>query len=410
MANSILTISMITREALRVLENNLTFTKGVNRQYDDQFAVKGAKIGSTLNIRKPARYVGRSGPTLSVESQTETYVPLTLDTQRGVDVQFTSADLLLSMDDFSERYLKPAMASISNHIDADGLALQKYIYNSVGTPGVTPATLSTYLDSQALMDEGAAPRDGLRSVVIGTRANATIVNALTTLFNPTSVISEQYERGNMGMAIGSKWSMDQNVGVQTIGAYGTSNPLVDGASQTGASVLTKSWASSAAAVMAIGDIFTMAGVYAVNPQSRASTGQLQQFVVTATPVNDGSGNARIYISPSITTSGQFQTVTASPADAAVIKVYGALPATTSYQNVATPSNLAYHRDAFVLGSADLELPRGVDMAARVSDPHTGLSVRMVRAYDVVNDLFVCRTDVLYGWAVLYPQLACRIQG
>lgn len=402
MANQILTISMITRESLRVLVNNLTFAKGVNRQYDDQFAIKGAKIGSTLNIRKPARYVGRSGPTISIESQTETYVPLTLATQRGVDVQFDSADLHLSMDDFSERYLKPAMANVANFIDADGMALASQVYNSVGTPGTTPSTLQTYLDANALLANNATPQDDMRSVIINPIAESKIVNALTTIFNPAKTISAQYEEGKMGRAIGLKWSMDQNVQTHTSGAF-SGTPLVNGANQSGSSLITDGWGNSIASLLTVGDIFTIAGVLAVNPQSRQSTGQLQQFVVTALASSDGGGNSTLAISPAITASGQFQNVTAVPADNAALTVLGAA-------STASPLNLVHHRDAFVLGSADLPLPGGVDMASRVSDPESGLSVRMIRDYDVVNDLFVTRLDVLYGWACLYPQLACRVAG
>ena len=201
MSNQILTISMITREAMRVLENNLTFTKGVNRNFDDKFGIEGAKIGSTLNIRLPARYVGRSGPVLSVEGQTETYVPLTLSTQFGVDVEFTSADLELSMDDFSERYVKPAMAVVANKIDRDGLLQALNVYQTVGVPGTTPTALSSYLAASAKMKFAAAPEDDMRSIVIDPNAEAGIVNSLTTLFNPSQLISDQYKDGTMGKAI-----------------------------------------------------------------------------------------------------------------------------------------------------------------------------------------------------------------
>ncbi len=404
MSNSILTISMITREAMRVLENNLTFAKGVNRQYDDKFGVAGAKIGSTLNVRLPARYVGRDGPTLSIENQTENYAPLTLDTQSGVDVQFTSADLALSMDDFSKRFLEPAMANVANKIDANGLLQYKKIYQHVGTPGVTPANLTPYLSAQAVLDFAAAPRDGMRSIVMDPNANATLVGALTTLFNPTREISDQYKDGNMGKAIGAKFSMDQNIPSQTIGHWLTASPTVATTSTDGdTTIATQAWGNSAADILNVGDIFTIAAVHSVNPQSRKSTGQLQQFVVTAAMVNDGSGNSTITVSPAIKTSGQGQTVDALPLINAAIVPYGA-------STVVTPQNLCYHRDAFILASADLPLPKGVDLAARVSDPRTGLSVRMVRAYDIVNDMFPCRLDVLYGWATPYPQLACRISG
>ena len=403
MSNSILTISMITREAMRVLENNLTFTKGVNRTFDDKFGIEGAKIGSTLNVRLPARYIGRTGPTLAVEGQVENYVPLTLSTQRGVDVQFTSADLELSMDDFSDRFLKPAMANVANGIDNDGLAQAINIYNSVGTPGTTPSTLLTYLNAGAALDYTGTPRDGLRSVVMNPSAQVSIVNALTTLFNPSKEISDQYEDGTMGKAIGAKWSMDQNVNSYTSGAYGGS-PEVNSTGTSGNTLVTKGWSDTVTNVVNQGDIFTIANVFSVNPQSRASTGQLQQFVVTSTGNNSsGAGACTLTISPALTTSGQSQTINAAPANSAALTFIGAA-------STVSPMNLMYHRDAFAFASADLPLPKGVDMAARVSDKKNGLSVRMVRAYDITNDLFPCRLDVLYGWSTIYPQLACRIQG
>lgn len=398
---------MITREAMRILENNLKFTKGVNRQFDDKFGIEGAKIGSTLNIRLPARYVGRSGPVLSVEGQTETYVPLTLNQQRGVDVEFTSADLELSMDDFSERYLAPAMASVANHIDYDGLTQALNVYQAVGIPGTTPSALSVYLAASAKMKFASAPVDDLRSFIIDPNAEASIVNNLTTLFNPTMEISDQYKDGSMGRAIGHKWSMDQNVNSYVTGPQGGA-PTVASAPASGSSVLaSQGWTASAAIRLNVGDIFTIAGVYAVNPQSRFSTGQLQQFVVTSQFSSSGSGTGNISVSPSFNNVGQFQNISALPAPSAAITV---LDAAGNPGNTASPMNLAYHRDAFVLGTADLPLPKGVDMASRVSDKKVGVSIRMVRAYDIVNDMFPCRLDVLYGWSTIYPQLACRIQG
>jgi hypothetical protein len=393
---------MITKESLRVLENNLSFTKGVNRNYDDQFAQSGAKIGDTLNIRKPARYVGRTGAAISIEDQTETSVPLQLDTQFGVDVSFTTKDLTLSLDEFSDRVIKPAMATIANKIDLDGMAQYKNIYNAIGTPGTTPSTLRAFLDAGAKMDYEATPRDGLRSVVIDPVCQASMVDTLKGLFQSSTQISEQYEKGNMGLAAGFKWSMDQNVNSHTVGPLG-GTPLVNGASQTGSTLVTDGWTASAASRLKKGDVFTIANVYAVNPQNRQSTGQLRQFVVTADVSSDGSGNASIPISPAITTSGQFQTVNAGPADNAALTVLGAA-------GVVSPAGLAFHRDAFVLGCADLILPQGVDMAARMSSKQTGVSVRAVRQYNISTDQIPCRFDVLYGWKTVYPELACRIQG
>jgi hypothetical protein len=401
-ANTLLTMSMITNEALAVLENMLTFSKGVNRQYDDSFSVKGAKIGDTLNIRKPARFVGRTGQAIGIEDVTETSIPLALNMQRGVDFTFTSADMALRVDDFSDRYLKPAIANVANAIDRDGLLLARNtVYNSIGTPGTTITSALPVLSAGAKMDDNACPRDGQRSIVWNPLSQAYLVDGLKSLFNASDKISEQYNTGNMGKALGFKHSVDQNVVNQVIGPLG-GTPLVNGAGQTGNSLVTNGWTAAAAARLNLGDVFTLAGVYSVNPQNRQSTGQLQVFVATSAVSSDVSGNATIPISPSITPTGVFQNVTAAPAAGAALTVIGAA-------GVTTPQNIAYHRDAFTLACADLPLPGGVDMAARKSDPQTGLSIRMIRAYDITTDRFPCRLDILYGWAALYPEWACRLQ-
>ena len=407
MNNILLTISEITLEATRVLENELTFANKINRQYDDQFAIEGAKIGDTINIRKPPRYVGRTGQALQLEDSTETSVPLSLGTQFGVDIVFTTKDLTLSIDRFSERFLKPALATVANKIDRDGLALYSKVYNYVGTPGTTPNAALTYLNAGVLLDNESCPVDGLRTACLNPIAEATIVNALTGLFNPQKTISEQYIKGRMGEALGFEFYKDQNVNVATIGALG-GTPVVNAAGQSGSAITTSGWSNNTL-VLNAGDIIQFAGVYAVNPQSRQTTGLLRNFVVTAPVTSNGSGVATITISPaltppiSVTQPAQFQTVTATPANNAAVTIYGAA-------GTSTPQNLVFHRDAFTLGTADLYLPKGVDMAARVSDEDTGLSVRMVRAYDINLDRCPCRLDVLYGFAAVYPELAVRVAG
>ncbi|CAB4152297.1 Major capsid protein Gp5 [uncultured Caudovirales phage] len=404
MANTNLTISMVTKECLAVLENNLTFAKGCNREYDDQFAIGGAKIGDTINIRKPARYAGRTGATMSVEDHTETSVALQLDTQFGVDINFTSKELSLSIDEFSDRIIKPAMAVVANKVDAAGLLMAyQSVYNTVGTPGTVPTALKTYLQAGAKMDYEAAPRDGNRSIVLDPTAQVEIVDALKGLFQSGEQIKSQYEKGNMGLAGGFKWSMDQNIYTHTVGPLG-GTPLVNGATAQGATTLvTDGWTASAANRLKKGDVFTIANVFAVNPQTRVSTGQLRQFVVTADTDSSAGGAATIPISPAIASTGAFATVNALPADNAALTILGAA-------NTLSPQHLAYHKNAFVLGCADLLLPKGVDMAARISDKQLGLSARMVRQYDIVNDKFPCRFDILFGWKALYPELACRIAG
>lgn len=398
--NTLLTIAMITREALRVLENNLSFTRRVNRQFDDKFGVDGAKIGSVCNVRKPPRYTVRQGQGLQVQDATETQVPVTLDKQYGVDLSFTSQDLLLSIDDFSQRFLTPAVAAIANKIDQDGLALAKTIAQTVGTPGTTPTAWLTYLQAGVKLDNSACPMDGQRSVVFTPEMQAVLVDALKGLFQQSAAIGEQYIKGSIGTSGGFEFYMDQNVYVHTVGPQG-GTPIVSGGGQTGSSLLTSGWTAAAAARLKIGDVFTITGVYAVNPQSRQNTGQLKQFVVTEDFSSDGAGAGTIQISPAIVPSGQFQNVTNSPDASAPITVLGAA-------NTVSPQGLAFHKDAFTLVTADLPLPRGVDMAARMSDKQLGISIRLVRAYDINTDAFPCRLDVLCGWATLREELACRI--
>ncbi|MCR4374684.1 MAG: hypothetical protein NUW22_07525 [Acidobacteria bacterium] len=404
--NTYLTISMITLEALSVLKNMLSFTKGVTRHYDASFGVEGAKIGTVLNVRKPPRFVGRSGQQMQIEDATDTSVPVALNTQFGVDFVMSSSDLKLSIDQFSERYLKPAIATIANKVDYDGLQLYSQIANTVGTPGVLATDWGTYLDAGVKMDEEAAPNDGQRSIVYTPKMGRSIVNALKGLFNDGEQIKKQYRQGRMDESGGFKWKVDQNVASHTVGALG-GTPLVNGASQSGSSVITDAWTASAATRLKRGDVVQFAGTYAVNPQNRQSTGSLRDFVVTADTASDGSGNMTIPISPAIVLTGAFQNVSNAPANNAAVTIFGSASA---YASVVTPQALAYHKDAFTLACADLPLPGGVDKAARMSDPDLGLSIRMIRDYTVTSDIFATRLDILYGWAVLRAELAARICG
>lgn len=408
MANTLLTIGMITNETLVVLENMLTFTRKVNREYDSQFGKAGAKIGDTLNIRKPVRYVGRRTPTLNVEGTVESSVPLTLTTQYGTDMSFTSAELKLSMDDFSERVIKPAVANIANMIDYDGLQQYLNVYQAVGTPGTTPTTLLTYLNAGVKLDNAAAPM-GDRCIVVNPQAQATIVNALTTIFNPTKQISDQYLKGSMGTAAGFDWYMDQNVGVQTVGTY-AGTPLTNyptTAFVQGANTLVTDGWTATTTTLNVGDVFTIAGVNKVNPQNRQSTGDLHQFVVTTKTTTDGSGNSTISFSPAI--NGPVggnpvynQNVDALPANNAAITVFGA-------STTVTPQNLAFCKDAFTFATVMLPSMPGVENGTATSEK-LGMSIRLVRGTDLVNDRAISRLDLLGGWATIRPELACRVAG
>ena len=416
MANQLLTISMITKEALRVLENNLVFTKRVRRDFDENFGRAGAKIGTILNIRKPPRYVGRVGQGLQIEDATETSVPLALNVQRGVDIAFTSQDLALSIDDFSERFITPAIANVANGIDFDGLSQYLNVFNQVGVPGTAPTTLDPFLDAGVALDNMACPRDATRTVVLTPRFQANLVSALKGLFQSSERIREQYEKGEMGEAFGFLFEMDQNCRTQTSGTPTGSPVTTSAVGQTGSSILTTGWTASTV-VLKKGDVVQFTGVYAVNPQNRQTTimpnvgsltAGLANWVVTADVTSgSGAGAATIPIAgpggAGIITSGPFQNSSASPTASSTVYV-------TNGTLTQSPQGLAFHKDAFAMGCADLPLPGGVDMAARVNDKQLGMSIRLVRAYDINTDRFPTRLDILYGWTTLYPELACRIAG
>ena len=404
MANNLLTISMITNEALMVLENELTFTARVDRSYDEQFAVTGAKIGNTVNVRRPGRFIGTTGPALNVEDFNETSVPVTLSTQFHVDTQFTTQDLALSLDMFSDRVLKPAVAAVANKIDFDGTSMAKFnTANIVGTPGTPPTSLLTYLTAQAYLDSEGAPRDGRRSCIIEPFTGATIVDSLKGLFVPNDRIGMQYSKGMMGRdSAGMNWKMDQNIAAQTFGTYtgtATINTSTDGG------ILTSGWAQTSTLTLSktgtftpnVGDTFTIANVFAVNPQNRQAYGsnKLRNFVVTAI-----SGNS-VTVSPAVISAGQFQNVSIVSPGASAVTPF-------NQTGAVSPQNIVMHKNAFTLATADLELPDGVHFAGRASDKDLGLSLRVVRQYTINNDSIPTRVDVLYGWAPLYPELACRV--
>jgi hypothetical protein len=416
MSNNLLTISKITNEALMVLENELTFTSEVDRNYDDQFAVVGAKIGNTVNVRKPGRFIGTTGPALNVEDFNETSVPVTLSTQFHVDTQFTTQDLALSLDMFSDRVLKPAIAAIANKIDRDGMAMAvAQTANIVGTAGVVPTELLTYLTAGAYLDSEGAPRDGRRSCIVEPFTSASIVNSLKGLFVPQEAIASQYRKGLMGRDSGGmNWKLDQNVVAQTFGDNSTDTVTASVNTTTGTGFLTSGWASSSTISMTAantgiinlnaGDVFTIDGVYAVNPQNRQAYGsnKLRNFVVKTTVAISSGSSANVVVSPAVITAGQFQNVT--------IPTTSSSAAVTQFNKtgVVSAQNIIMHKNAFTLAVADLELPEGVHFAGRASDKEIGLSMRVVRQYTINNDSIPTRLDVLYGWAPLYPELACRV--
>ena len=402
MANSILTIDMITRKSLEILENNLVLTRNVNRQYDDSFAVEGAKIGSTLRIRLPDRALVTDGAALQVQDDNEQYTTLTVSSQKHIGVNFTSAELTMQLDDFAERVLKPRISQLASSVDADVANSYKSIYQSVGTPGTTPSTSLVLLQAQQKLNEAAAVMSP-RYATVNPAANAGLVEGMKGLFNPTDTISRQFKNGMMGEGVlgYDEINMSQSIVQHTTGVTPTAPIVATTVTAQGATTLAISF-TSGSPTFNVGDVFTIAGVYAVNPQTRQSTGSLQQFVVTVPVTVSSSTTATLTVSPAIYTStNALATVDSFPASGAALTFLGG--SASQYAQ-----NLIYHKDAITFASADLLLPQGVDMASR--QVHNGISMRIVRQYDINNDRLPCRVDILYGYSTIRPAMGVRMWG
>ena len=398
MSNSLLTIDMITRKALEILENNLVLTRTVNRQYDDSFAVEGAKIGSTLRIRLPDRALVTDGAALQVQDDNEQYTTLTVSSQKHIGVNFTTAELTMQLDDFAERVLKPRISQLASSIDADVANSFKYIGNSVGTPGTTPATSLVLLQAQQKLNENAAVMSP-RYATVNPAANASLIEGMKGLFNPVSAISKQFKNGIFGEGIlgYDELNMSQSIKQFTTGSRTGTVTVSSSVTTEGSTSIVLTGLGST--TIKAGDVFTIANVYAVNPQTRESTGSLFQFVALADVT--ASTTASVTVAAMYSATQALATVDALPVASAAVTFLGA--ASTQY-----PQNLIYHKDAIAFATADLLLPQGVDMASR--QVHNGISLRVVRQYDINNDRLPCRIDVLYGYSVIRPQMAVRLWG
>jgi hypothetical protein len=375
-------------------------TRTVNRQYDDSFAVQGAKIGSTLRIRLPDRALVTDGAALQVQDDNEQFTTLTVSSQKHIGVNFTTAELTMQLDDFAERVLKPRISQLASSIDADVANSFKSIYQSVGTPGTTPGTSLVLLQGQQKLNEAAAVM-APRYATVNPAANAGLVEGMKGLFNPTNTISRQFKNGLMGEGVlgFEEISMSQSIKQHTTGTRTGSHTVTSAVTAQGSTTILIT--GTGTQTIKQGDVFTVANVYAVNPQTRESTGSLQQFVATADATATG-GAYSVSVSPAMYTSGHaLATIDAFPQASAGVTFLGS--ASTQY-----PQNLIYHKDAITFATADLLMPQGVDMASR--QVHNGISMRIVRQYDINNDRLPCRIDVLYGYSVIRPQMGVRLWG
>jgi len=431
-SNTILTDSVITKESLRVLTNTLGFVKGINREYSSQFGQTGGKIGQSINVRKPNRYVVQQGPAITPQGTTESTTPLTLDRQWVVPMTFGSKELSLHIDEFSKRYIVPAVTQMANNIDLDCAiaAITGYyadgtkanngagpVNTTIGTPGTTIGTSggsatgllqynapAVFLNAGLVLDNASAPRDKNRTCTLNAAANAQSVGGLTGLFNPQGIISDQYKSGMLGNALGFDFGMDQNMPTYTSGTQTTTIGTTTLVNNTATCSTTS--ATVAAGVVKAGATFTVAGVFAVNPVNQQPTGILMQFVVTEDNTASGSAHSALKISPTPKLAGtgvadaNCWTATGAFSAQAAVMTSGA-SASTAYAQ-----SLAYHKDAFTLGTCDLEIPQGVAFGGR--ETHDGISMRILRDYDIMNDFVVCRIDVLGGFSTLRPDMAVRL--
>lgn len=411
MANTLLTPSWVTKEVARGFTNEIRFISNVNRTYDDQYVQAGAKVGDTVQARLPQRFTVTDGQALQLQNLYDQTVPITLTNQKNVAFGWSSREATLQIDDARQRYIQPGAEALANAADVLAFnAVYRDIYSSVGSLGTTPSATITYLQAGVKLTDLAAPQ-GNRKAMLDPLAMATIANTSSTLFNPSATISENYRNGQFGAnQLGiDGWYQDPNRPVHTTGSFTSSTPLVNGANQTGSTLITDGWASGATTLNK-GDVFTVAGVYSVNPLSYQSTGRLQQFVVTAT-ISDTTGAITAAISPSIITSGQLQTVSGSPADDAVITVFGATAAAAgTLTATASPQSFVYHPDAFAFVMADLKQPGAGASSSTVRSKAKGLSIRMVEQYQIQTDQSPSRLDILIGAATLQARLAARVWG
>lgn len=406
----------ITDEALVSTKNHCILTRYVDRQYDKLWGQGGNKRGTTINLRYPPQYELRRGDKAQTQGSQESFFPVTLGTPIGVDLDFTSQELLLTVDNFMKRFVRPAGLPIGNGVDADIAQQFKKIANTVGTPGVVPTSLDTYLSATEKLAAAGAPVEGEEwAMVIDYKSNRKIITDLRGLFNPQGTISRQFESARMGSAIGYKWSQDQNISIYTTGAFGTGTPLVNGPNQSG-STLAVDGLTNSVTYWKEGDVIQVAGMYGIKPNtvplggSGESTGELMDLAISSDVVPSG-GAATINITCNdgkpIILSGPFQNVTNAPADNAAITTFGAV---NTYGSTVTRNNLAFHRSCIVLGMVDLPLPGGMDMAARTTDEDTKISIRFLRGFDIQENTFISRLDVLHVVACPRPQFGVRIVG
>lgn len=409
MANTLVNPTQVTYEVAMYFVNSLRGVANFDRQYSDEFAKDGAKIGDTVKIRLPQEFETSDGEEFVEQNLLDRTVNLIINRRRHVGFGYTSSQATLDLDSIRERYVQPAAESLASVFDRLSLAdVYKSVSNAVGTPGTTPSAGLTYSQARVKILDFAGPDEGLVAV-LEPLASATLADSTKTYFNPQDKLGKNWTRGmfqpeQLGIA---KWVSDQQIPRFTTGTTTTATPLINGASQTGSSIVTDGWGSGTTSLKK-GDIVTFAGVYAVNPLSKESTGRLHQFVLTQ-DVSDSSGAATLSISPAIVTSGPLQNVTGAPADNAAV-TYWSMAAGGTQTATVTPQNLVFHPKAFASAVVDLFMPTAGVKGARVSSKMLNVSIRYLEQFAITDDKNRNRLDLMWGTAPVQPRMACRVAG
>ena len=409
--NNLLTDDVIAKESLRLLKNNLVAASCVYRQYEKTFG----KVGDTIRLELPYRTKVADGRTLQKQPMVDQTIPFKIEYQHHFALEYTVKDKTLSIEKFSERYLKSGMIALANKVDRNILNTLKKAFHSSGTPGTRPGAYIDYANAAAKQTTVGVPDDGMRHAILDPFTCASLSDEVTRLFKE-AMVEQAYKKNYKGEVANYQTYESQNLPKHTVGDYG-GTPLIAGTITNGSSITTDGWTASKTGLLKEGDVFTIDGVFSVNPQSYETTGLLQEFVVTSDVDSDGSGNATIQFSPALNdgnatitnadgqtvSTGAYQNVTALPADNAPITVRGS--ANTTYEQ-----NYLFHRDAIALAVIDLELPQSATVKSRASDPESGLSLSLTQAYDINEQAEITRIDVVYGTDLIYPELALRLWG
>ena len=402
--NTFITPSWVTKDVAMFWKNSIKFVGQFDRQWNKEWSAVATKLGDTIQVRIPQRFVTNEGQALIIQSILNQTVPLSINHQWQVGMEWSSADSALRVEEVQKRYTKPAAYSMANKTDLTAAQeTYKQINFSIGSPGTPLSSNLTWTDGVALLRAMGVPEE--LCAVTDTKTQSAITNANLALFGPRAVIDKAFRDTKFAdQALGiDDWYYDPNMATHTTGTFTASTPAIAGGSQSGSTLAIDGMGTYA---LKEGDVFTIDSVYATNPVSYADSGFLMQFTLTADVA--GSSTATLAFSPPIIASGQLQTVTNLPADNAAVNflgstgsVGGTMAATRSKQS------MVFQPNAFALAMVSLpdRLP-GAE-AKTITDPDARISMRFVEQYQASTDQLPRRIDSLSGTGVIIPGFALR---